>query len=478
MTWTHAAFEDLGRLLSRHTGLTFPVGRTGHAELGIRRAMSRAGVSDPDRYRDQVACDPDALADLVAEVTVGETYFFREKDQLEFIRHTVLAGLRHRPGGVSSVRAWSAGCASGEEAYSLAIIFEEEGAGEQAFLLGTDVSRTALAKARRACFGSWSLRGEGATAARRYLQPRGSEFVLDERITRRVRFEHLNLVQDVYPSCTGGVWGMDLILCRNVLIYFDRDTIRDVARRLYDTLAPGGWLFTGASDPPLTDYAPFEIVMTPVGVFYRRTSECGLRIVGCGIEYKKEQQIAEPLVSEPTPVRSSIPLSAFRIPHSEDPLDEARGELALGNYARVCELTHCPTDALASVLHVRALANLDTMRAERACAEAVGRHPFSMELHHLHTILLVALGNDEEATRAVRRLLYLDRTLVIAHFTLGSILERRGDSAGAARAFRNAGDLCSGWSPDEEAPLSDGVCCGGLAEAAAASLAVLDPAAQ
>src|SRR5262249_43933663 len=109
-----------------------------------------------------------------------------------------------------------------------------------------------------------------AAQAQRWLQRRGDRFVLDEKIRQRVTVEPLNLALDVYPSFATGTWGMDLILCRNVLIYFDRETVRKVARRLYETLAPGGWLITASSDPPRAADAPLHTVVTHVGVFYRR----------------------------------------------------------------------------------------------------------------------------------------------------------------------------------------------------------------
>src|SRR5207237_478078 len=110
---------------------------------------------------------------------------------------------------------------------------------------------SALAKARQAVFGPWSLRGENAKAALPYLARVGSTYRLHDKIRERVSLSHLNLALDVYPSFAAGIWGMDLILCRNVLIYFDRTTIGKVARRLYETLAQGGWLITASSDPPL-----------------------------------------------------------------------------------------------------------------------------------------------------------------------------------------------------------------------------------
>ena len=129
MTWTLPAYEAIADLLVRRTGLVFGPTRRDSAETGIRRAMGRAGVREPDRYRERLETDAAVLDDLVVELTVGETYFFREPAQFRFLRREVLPDLWRRHGPTAVVRVWSAACASGEEAYSLAIVLEEEGAG-------------------------------------------------------------------------------------------------------------------------------------------------------------------------------------------------------------------------------------------------------------------------------------------------------------------------------------------------------------
>jgi chemotaxis protein methyltransferase CheR len=131
-------------------------------------------------------------------------------------------------------------------------------------------------------------------------------------------------------------------------------------------------------------------------------------------------------------------------------------------------------DAAGAALHIRALANLEPRLAERACAEAVARHALSAELHYLHAALLLELGRDDEAVQAVRRVIYLDRSLAVGHFTLGALLRGRGDLAGARRAYRNARDLCAARPPEETVPLGDGEPAGRLAAAAAAELGTLD----
>ena len=193
MTWTHPAYEAVVNGFGARTGLTFSPERHAHAEIGVRRAMSRAGTSDPERYRLLLAKDESLLDDLIVELTVGETYFFREPAQFEFLRRVVLPGLRLDRGRAHPGQIWSAACASGEEAYSLAMLIEEEKLAGQVHVLATDISRAALSKARLGVYGSWSLRGEGEAIARPHLRRDGNKFVVGEAIRRSISFEYLNL---------------------------------------------------------------------------------------------------------------------------------------------------------------------------------------------------------------------------------------------------------------------------------------------
>lgn len=483
MTWTRPEYEAITGLLAGRTGLSFPPERRPGVELGIRRTMERAGRTDLAGYLEYIGADARALDDLVVELTIGETYFFRDPAQFQFIRRELLPDLRRRRGDGHVVRAWSAGCASGEEAYSLAILFGEEGWADHCHILATDISRAALAKARAAHYGDWSLRGDSAAAVRPYLQRHDRHYVLPDSVRRRVTLEYLNLAMDVYPSFGTDTWGMDLILCRNVFIYFAPETVQQVARRLYDSLSLGGWLLTGASDPPLSAAAPFETVVTDAGVFYRRgvrpgSDEAGLltrwheRNAGPPVPEPGARASISPAVVEPPPQVKERPRR--RTPDNGEVLQEARAAFAEGDYGRAAELVAGQdSNAQAAALRVRAVANLNAEAAEQACAEALSRHPLVAELHYLRTVLLLNLGQSGEAIRAVRRALYLDRSLAIAHFTLGSILSQRGDLAGARRAYRNAYALASRRPAAEELPLAEGETAGRLAEVAAAQLAIL-----
>lgn len=486
MNWSHPAFEVLTRRIGQRTGLTFTPERLAGVEAEIRRAMARVPIHDPEAYGEWIEVDPDALDDLMAELTVGETYFFREPGQFAFLRDTALPELRRSRGDAHAIRAWSAACSSGEEAYSLAIALAREAPGVGPKVLATDISRAALAKARAATYGPWSLRGEGAASARPYLRPVGGRFEVVESIRSRVVFQYLNLATDDYPSFASGTAGLDLIFCRNVLIYLDARTVQAVIGRLCDCLAEGGWLVTASSDPPLASRPAIEAVTTEYGVFHRRgrpptaarpARDVGLSAPALPTTWHRPGDrpgIADPPASDPEGP------AAVRRDADRDPaglLAEARADLARGRYAAAVERTReLLADAQANALHIRALANLDPAEAGRACAEAAARHPFAREIQHLGSVVWMALGQDIEAARAARRLIYLDRDLAIAHFNLGTILRRLGDRDGARRAFRNARDLCAARPADEVVPLADGERAGRLAEAAGVQVAQLDAA--
>lgn len=459
LQWSEPGFAEIAGIVATRAGLTFGSTRFESAENGIRRAMTRTGLADFARYQQLLVSDSRVFDDLLAELVIGETYFFRDPAQFEFIRREVLPEVRRRRGAEHVLRSWSAGCASGEEAYSLAMLFEAEGWAGRSHVLGTDISPRALAAARRASYREWSFRGDGASQAMRHVTRRSEEYVVSDALRGRVEFRSLNLALEIYPSVATATTSLDLILCRNVLIYFDAATVANVARRLFESLASGGWLVTGASDPPLGEHAPFETVIAPEGVFLRR----GVPAVGWT---PSSDLVGNEWVARPEPLR--------RAWESFTPFDDSGCATPIPSLEPATpEITAAVDDVQSRLADVRALANSDASRAEQACADAATRHPLSVELHYLHAVLLLELGQIEAAASAVRRVIYLDRSLALAHFTLGSILRGLGDLDGARRAYRNAKDLCETRPADELVPLSEGEQSGRLKEAAELQLSLL-----
>jgi chemotaxis protein methyltransferase CheR len=375
---------------------------------------------------------------------VGETYFFREPQQFDSLRELVLPELLRRRAGDARLSVWSAGCATGEEAYSLAILLEQEGLAACSEILATDVSTAAIRKAERASYEHWSFRGAKDDFKETYFRSRGGRFHLADRIRERVSFGRANLASGNYPKPKHGK-GFDLILCRNVMIYFGPQTVAEVSRRLFDSLSDGGWLVTAPSDPPLWDHAPFETRMTAGGVFYCKKPVAKQKTSNVIPFRRKEAKPAAVAKPRPRSVKSVEP--DFR--HS----------------AQACEL------------HVQSLfAGHRSHAALEFLARAIVWHPLSRELHYIYAVGLLNCEMPEKAAEIARRLVYLDRRSVAAHMLLGTIAQQRGDYVGAMRAYRNGLLFCANAGENEIVPLTGNERYGRVAAALAAEIATLQSA--
>jgi chemotaxis protein methyltransferase CheR len=473
--WSHPAFQQVARIVSDESGLSFVAAPYADVEARIRRAMARTNISDVRQYAALLETNALPLDDLLIELTVGETYFFRDPHHFDFIRTEVVPDVVRRRGTEHHIRVWSAGCASGEEAYSLAITLED--LGVDGHVTATDISRAALQQARDASYRRWALRGVEESVVARCFSLANARWTLNARFRQRVTFAFHNLARSACPAVPSGIWGMDLILCRNVLMYLDRASVSRVALGLSDTLAEDGWLITGPSDPPLNHVASLTPVVTPHGVFYRKASP---RATATARENSTRPFHVLPVNTIPSAVdlpqedqgsgavgsRESSPVNRT---------EEVHMAFAAGRYQHVLDLTRHVDDTVCAALRVRAMANRDG--SEAALLEArqqLASFPFSTELHLLQAVLLVDLKRDEEAARVLRRVLYLDRSLAIASFLLGTVLRRQGRLRDARRAYRNARDLARARPPEELLPLADGERAGVLGAIAAAELATLD----
>src|SRR5262249_43825561 len=203
-------------------------------------------------------------------VTINETYFFREEYQLRALRQEILPALV-RARNRQPLVIWSAGCSTGEEVYSIAIVTAESGllGGRDVRIFGSDISRRCVAAARRAVYGPSSFRAMPHDYRKRYFVERddGSHVVDELRSSGLCQFGHLNLLDAQRAAVVGRV---DVIFCRNVLIYFDEASRRRVIEMFYDRLLPGGYLLLGHSESLLNGSTAFELVHLREDLVYRK----------------------------------------------------------------------------------------------------------------------------------------------------------------------------------------------------------------
>lgn len=373
----------------------------------------------------------DALERLLTAVTVGESYFFREPGHFTLLRSRILPELvAQRPPG-HRLRLWSAGCAEGEELYTLAIVLEQAGLYDRAAILGTDISRGALDRAAEPVYGEWSLRGLDEATRRRWFHPTPRGYVLDERFRARVDLDVVNLTSPPSPSDPHG--DFDVVFCRNVLVHLTSAGVDRAVRRLVDALAPGGWLITGSGDPPLPQLRGVEAVMTAYGVVHRKLDERARRVAP-----------GRPSATRPARGRSGEPRARRR----RGPRDvrevvspEPEGEdVAVGDADEVRRLVDAGALDEAESLARRGLV-LAPLEAERHLA--------------LATVLLEA-GRLEDAVAAGRAATYLGPELAVAYLVLGMAELALGRADPAHRSFRAGRMLLAVAAPDEVVPGSGG----------------------
>jgi chemotaxis protein methyltransferase CheR len=494
--WSDSAYAGLESALRRHSGLVFQPLRRSAVEAAASRVMRHIGIESPNDLVPLIEQAGAVFDDLMAEVTIGETYFFREQAHFTLLRGVIVPEFRERQLEGQRFRAWSAGCSTGEEPYSIALALREEGV--PGTVIGTDVSRARLGAARRGEFREWSFRGVAATTIARYFQRDGDALVLGAAFRRDVEFRYLNLAADTYPAMSVGVWGMDVIFCRNVLIYFDRDTIAHVAESLMAALAQNGWLLLGATDPPLHEFVKCEVVQTDAGLAYRHSGGVARRPIdrpgtdaGLRPAARRPVEVAAPVAVAPrlrapvekTPAKADSGLTSALMVSGSAYRSDTPGEFYVRrDYDRVITLL-APSahrgDAAATdfVLYIRALANLGRLdEAGQACAAAIDRHRDNAELYYLHAVLVAQSGQFAESALGAKRALYLDQTMIVAHLALASARARSDDPEGACRSFGTAERLLKVMPPEAPVPAADGEPAGRLLEMTRVQLRLVCPA--
>lgn len=410
-------FVAVRKYLVGAAGLVFDESRRAGLSVVVAERLKATGAGSVTDYLRLVTGPQgtDERQRLIDLVTVQETYFFRNLPQIEALRHRVLPDLLRRTAGrVRPLTIWSAGCSSGEEAYTLAMLVQDlapRSARRAAHILATDVSTAALATAERATYSGRRLETVPEVERDRWFVPgEGRAMTVREDVRRMVELRQHNLVTDPSPFAAGEV---DLIVCRNVTIYFSRPTTQAVIGSFHDVLTDGGYLLLGHSETLWQVSDAFTLLPVGEAFVYRRggATRAGA-LAGAATP-------GRPTVAPATrrrmwaagPTRRTSASSAAPRPASaQDNLAAAHAALARGDYRGAAELSQL------------------TIAAGPLLAEAY------VALGHARS----TLGLDAEAVEPLRKAVYLDPAAGHAHFLLAGALSRLGQHGPAAVSYRAA----------------------------------------
>ncbi|RKG86790.1 protein-glutamate O-methyltransferase [Corallococcus terminator] len=272
LTVGNKVLQQLAALLLERAGLKITLDGYHSLRLALSTRMPVLGLSDPDKYMQRLMSThgEEELRALLPLVTVGHTEFFRDAKQFRALEQSVLPELLARARReMRKVSIWSAGCATGEEPYSLALVMAELGAlAVEVDLWATDLNLAAVEAARQGRFSNRRAMAIGPERLSRFFKPVEEGYEASPVLREYIRFDGQNLAVPLFDKVAPA--SLDLILCRNVIIYFDLPTIRGLMDRFLTALRPGGLLFLGYSESLFKVYDRFEMIEVDGAFVYRR----------------------------------------------------------------------------------------------------------------------------------------------------------------------------------------------------------------
>lgn len=439
-TFSEKLISDFSEFVERRIGLHFPQARWNDLERGLHLAAHEFGFHDDVSCAEWLLKAPltkKEIEILASALTVGETYFFREKRSFEILERKILPELvQARKNSDRRLRIWSAGCATGEEPYSIAMVLSRlipNWKNWNLTLLATDINPRFLEKARLGEYTEWSFRECPAWVRENYFKKKKDKTCkIIPAIREMVTFDYLNLAEDVYPSLLNNTNAMDLIFCRNVLMYFAPHRAQKVIENFYHCLVEGGALVVSACEVSGSLYPRFASVSFPGAIIYRKES-------GRKKKEEKPEIIFETAVPEKMPEE--------KMPEEKEPPPP----LTL--------------DSESILLLARLHANQGELsQAEKECQQAIAADKLNPRAHFLMANILQEQGKTADAAGALKKVLYLDPHFVLAHFSLGNLAWRQGRIEEARKHFENALGLLEKRAPEEILPESEGVSAGRLME--------------
>jgi len=491
--------EETARLITSLMGLHFPQERLPDLERGLVSASKEFGVADIEAFILWLKSTPmtkERIEIMASHLTVGETYFFREKDTLGAVETRILPEIiAARQQGEKRLRIWSAGCSTGEEPYTIAIILHRLISDIQDWnitILATDINPASLKKARSGVYGEWSFRNapDGIKAGY-FKRAANGGYEIVPFIKKMVTFEYLNLADDIYPSLLSNTNAMDIIFCRNVLMYFRPDLSKKAVTAFYNCLMEKGFLLVSPCEALASITTLFVMENHHDATLYRKDSAAGAgsnpqanarpALSADRFNLKGVPPFAPPVsqtASKPVGAgsnqqansRPALTVGAGSKPAlKEDNYDVALRMFNNGRFKEAAEqleeeLRHLP-DGRSAILLARIHANAGALDdALKWCEKAVAIDRLDPYCHYLRATILLEEGRLQDAVEDLRRALYLDHGFVLAHFVLGSLFLKLGDERASAKSLKNALEILSSFSPDAIIPESEGITAGRLGE--------------
>jgi len=430
---------------------------------------------------------------LANHLTIGETYFFREKIALNLLQEKIIPAIKDvqkENGGSKSLKIWSAGCSSGEEPYSIAMLLKDiiPDIGDwDIMILATDINTVALEKAREGKYTAWSFRDTPENIKRKYFIENGKTFELKPEIRKMVNFSRVNLASDVFPTEAGGFSDLDVIFCRNVLMYFSPEVITNIAGKFFQTLKKDAWFITSQVELNDQYFGNFQRIVFEGGIFYRKSSrELQQDLIknifsvsetnGKPNKAKKNIPQVKPLlqkkkaIKEPSSIDKKLEINTEF--NEKNVISEAETLFARGSYQDCiifCKrlLTKENSNTEITFLLSKAYANAGKLdEAEKTLKSLIAAHSDNAEHYYFFATILMEQKNWDEADRNLVKALYLEPGLLAARLSRSRVLTHLNKNEQSKKEMENLLSDIDVYDDYEAIPGLDGLTAGRLRQMA------------
>lgn len=461
---TDQSLMQLSNHLAQHMGINFSAQRFSDLKTKMTALADAFEFEDVEKFATWLLSDKlsreqiELLADFL---TVGETYFFRDPKSFLVLENEIFPQLIEARQKSRFMRIWSAACCTGEEPYSIAMLLRKmipDVDNWQINILGTDINQTFLERATEGLYGDWSFRATPDFFKERFFKPKKNKFQIDAQIKKMVRFEWMNLAE---LECLDdpNYSSMDMIFCRNVLIYFSPEHATKIITSLSKCLIPDGYLFVGPNELTANDDGAYHSLHRNGAIVLQKTNRTGAELsrsenFGSG----EQTQVSEVSTALGPHIQQQIPT-----------LEEAQARYDQALYQEAVELLllRCKNgggaDFSTMVLLAKSFANhSDLKSALKWCDQAIKVNRLNAATHYLRATILQEQGANSEAIHSLKQALLMDSSFVLAEFNLGILLKHSGNLRDAQRHFKATLKLLGTYDDNDILPESEGTTASGM----------------
>jgi chemotaxis protein methyltransferase CheR len=443
-------------MIATRMGLHFPRERWAILSRSLASAAVEFGFQNMNGFIQWLLSselNKDQILILASHLTISETYFWREPQVFTALTDSILPQLIRSKGkekGERSIRIWSVGCSTGEEPYSIAIALQKAIPKIEDWnitILATDINPGSINKAINGTYGAWSFRNSPAWLKSNYfLHKENGQYEIIPEIKKMVTFTCLSLAE---MSAISNINTMDIIFCRNVLMYFTNDWINKISQNLFDSLSEDGWFVVSSSELSSQVFPQFTPVNFPGAVLYRK----GKNGYAHSFDVHSEE-MPQPLKPFNTSTPSTPSTHSTHFQPQPQPLQPSSTP-----FNPLQQPQAIPEETSADkIFAIRLLADQGHLEeALTACNGAIASYKLSSTLYFLRASILQELDKSSEAIVSLKQAIYIDPEYIVGHFALGNLFIRQGNTRNAERYFKNVLDLLSRCSNDDILPESEGL---------------------